>query len=642
MSDAELNTLASRADATTGVTQIDASAYIPDYPEIHRACQRGDCKRIQEILDEDPNALNDAAPDGTFPLHVAASNNWMQACCLLISRGAAVNVRGGAMRATPLMWACRNGMVYIVKTLIEGGAHFEGIHDESGFSPLHLAVHSSNVLMVIYLVHLDVTLDTQDQCLRTPLHWAIVQGDHMSVESLLRAGANPHLPDGDGRSPLALAVSGGHLDILRLLLLFGADPVLAAAQVRDCGADLLWTKTIEQYYPARHRFANILLTPKVAAFLTTLVGILHVVSIPVFMKFLTPWIGLPVASASIYYGTKWLTKIVIPIKWPGDSGLVRSTYLPGIFIGVAFMDYFLYLCRILPYLFHSSPIVCVVTSVLIATLPYLYLKCVFMDPGFILQGSVADRLRDINRLIDLGMYDSRYFCVHTYVPMPVRSCYDHFTELVVARFDHYCPWVYNAVGVRNHRVFYLFITMTSVSLVLVGYQYILYIKSLTGVTFMSQLKDSIFSIYLIVLNCANGAWLLLLVFVQSVQITTAFTSREISSRRFVGNKEIFSSIPYDHPQYVPDYGATEHPSKNMHAHKARDPFILRLFGIQQVTALYKNISRGSRNRFDNGPVRNCNDFWYGGGSCFSPDEGYGMIGGETTNYYDFFDRYGRK
>lgn len=636
MSDAELNTLASHADATTAVTCFDTPYFVPEYPDLHRACQKGDCDRIQEILENDPDAVNMVAHDGTFPLHIAASNNWIRACRLLISFGAAVDTLGGPMRASPLMWACRNGMVYIVRALVEHGAQFDGISDESGFSPLHLAVHSSNVMMVIYLVHLDVTLDTPDHDLRTPLHWAIAQGDHMSVETLLKAGANPNLTDGDGTPPLDLAISGGHLEIVKLLLLFGVDPAFAIRRVRDLGRDILWIRTIEQYSPVRYRFTG-MIKPNTAAILTALIAAFIISTPPVFVKIMPLYIGVPLSLLTIFYGTRWLKAAIIPIKWPGEFGLMRSTYLIGIFAGIALMNYGLYLFQVLPYSFASNPSSCLFTLLLMVLLPYFHLKCIFMDPGFVYPGSVSERLSIINNLIDSGLYDSRYFCVHTYVPIPFRGCYDHYTEFVIARFDHYCPWLYNAIGIRNHRIFLLFIVLLTGSIGFVENQYIHFLKELPGTTFLVRAHSSKFSVCLMFLDFIFFAWLFLLSCIQSMQVATAYTSRELSSRRYQGNREIFSSIPRDHPQYVKNYGATEHPTKKFEEHKSRSSLFMRVFGLQQVVAIYRNLKHGSRNRFDNGVLTNCHDFWCAGGSILAPDGCIGAINGKNINYSNIID-----
>ena len=41
-------------------------------------------------------------------------------------------------------------------------------------------------------------------------------------------------------------------------------------------------------------------------------------------------------------------------------------------------------------------------------------------------------------------------CPHTGVALNCRSKYVPYIGEVVARFDHYCDWVHNAIGARNH------------------------------------------------------------------------------------------------------------------------------------------------------------------------------------------------
>ena len=48
---------------------------------------------------------------------------------------------------------------------------------------------------------------------------------------------------------------------------------------------------------------------------------------------------------------------------------------------------------------------------------------------------------------------------------PLRSKHDRFSNRCVARYDHYCPWVYNVVGLKNHRMFVIYLTF---SLILQG------------------------------------------------------------------------------------------------------------------------------------------------------------------------------
>ena len=50
------------------------------------------------------------------------------------------------------------------------------------------------------------------------------------------------------------------------------------------------------------------------------------------------------------------------------------------------------------------------------------------------------------------------------IPKLPRSKHDAITDVVVARFDHFCPWLNNAVGERNYRWFITFLFMTNATL----------------------------------------------------------------------------------------------------------------------------------------------------------------------------------
>ena len=48
-------------------------------------------------------------------------------------------------------------------------------------------------------------------------------------------------------------------------------------------------------------------------------------------------------------------------------------------------------------------------------------------------------------------------CKKSNGPKPPRAHYDRVTRKLVLNMDHYCPWVFNVVGWRNYRYFFLFL-----------------------------------------------------------------------------------------------------------------------------------------------------------------------------------------
>jgi serine/threonine-protein phosphatase 6 regulatory ankyrin repeat subunit B len=69
-------------------------------------------------------------------------------------------------------------------------------------------------------------VNQQDRDGNTALWIATTEAKFEVVRALLRAGANPNLPNHKGGLPITMAASNGLTDRVQLLLAFGADPRL--------------------------------------------------------------------------------------------------------------------------------------------------------------------------------------------------------------------------------------------------------------------------------------------------------------------------------------------------------------------------------------------------------------------------------
>jgi palmitoyltransferase len=103
----------------------------------------------------------------------------------------------------------RNGHVYIVHLLLQYSAD-PLLTDAQGFNVLHLATHSSNIMLILYLLHQpNITPDLLDAQEHTSIMWAAYQGDALSVDVFLRWGADVKRRDNMGLTALHWAVVRG-------------------------------------------------------------------------------------------------------------------------------------------------------------------------------------------------------------------------------------------------------------------------------------------------------------------------------------------------------------------------------------------------------------------------------------------------
>jgi len=151
--------------------------------DIWDAASVGATARVAELLDADPGLLNAYAPDGFFPLALAAFFGHPETVKLLLARGADVGQAArNPMKIQALHSAVTNSLE-TVKMLVDAGAPVNAKQDK-GYAPLHEAVNRGDVEMTRYL---------------------------------LAHGADPKQQNDDGKSAIGIAADKGNQDILKLL-----------------------------------------------------------------------------------------------------------------------------------------------------------------------------------------------------------------------------------------------------------------------------------------------------------------------------------------------------------------------------------------------------------------------------------------
>lgn len=114
--------------------------------DVWEAASFGDVERLRALLDADPSLVNAYAPDGFFPLGLAAFFKRPEAVRLLLERGADVNQQSqhASIVVRPIHAAVADeGSVEIARMLIEAGADVNA-EQPGGFRPLDAALNDGN------------------------------------------------------------------------------------------------------------------------------------------------------------------------------------------------------------------------------------------------------------------------------------------------------------------------------------------------------------------------------------------------------------------------------------------------------------------------------------------------------------------
>ena len=178
-------------------------------------CRPASCVSMLLEAGADPHLVDEG---GKNPLERAASwsfsTNHAAVFCLL--RLAL------SERQSPVMQAVWNADVETLGALIQQG-HDVNVADESGYTPLHMAVLPGRTVCLPPLLAAGAQTDAVSRGGNTPLMLATWAVDAAAAQQLLAAGASPDQKDAEGRTPLMRAVKLNNAACVRALLAAGAD-----------------------------------------------------------------------------------------------------------------------------------------------------------------------------------------------------------------------------------------------------------------------------------------------------------------------------------------------------------------------------------------------------------------------------------
>ena len=223
------------------------------YTALHHACNSHYLKcLIQSGADVNPlnavtfltehganMALKDS--DGYIALHHASNSHYSHEILkCLIQSGADVN-ECTKTKSTPLMMACKCGLLNAVTFLTEHGANM-ALKDSDGYTALHHTCNSHShhsITLLSYLIEngADINDCTNDDY--TPLMVAAQKGDINAVASLVECGANVHHRDRDGRTAPHFAIyyisPASIVEVSSSLVKYGATPTICNETLQMLG-----------------------------------------------------------------------------------------------------------------------------------------------------------------------------------------------------------------------------------------------------------------------------------------------------------------------------------------------------------------------------------------------------------------------
>ncbi len=112
----------------------------------------------------------------------------------------------------------------VVEKLIKYGADINA-KNETGRTALFTAIYQNNTEIALYLIENGAICELEDKIMNnfTLLHYVVFQGNYILTKALLEKKCDPNAVATSCESPIYIAVTKGYLDIVSLLVKYGAN-----------------------------------------------------------------------------------------------------------------------------------------------------------------------------------------------------------------------------------------------------------------------------------------------------------------------------------------------------------------------------------------------------------------------------------
>lgn len=199
-------------------------------PPIHEAVKEDNLEKVEKLVRENPQLVNQRDDDGTPVLHRAIGKEALKISLFLIDSGADLKAVDKDQR-TALHRAAFVNKSDIVYSLLKKGASVSAL-DKEQMTPLHRAAMGNPPLVRTRPMDFGskekdgdiVQAIKQDRKAEEDRKEVDLTPGSESVELIILNGADVNARDGKGKTPLHYAVEKGYYKICEALLQNGADP----------------------------------------------------------------------------------------------------------------------------------------------------------------------------------------------------------------------------------------------------------------------------------------------------------------------------------------------------------------------------------------------------------------------------------
>jgi len=423
---------------------------------------------------------------------------------LMIKYGADVNHQNNN-EESPLVWAIYRGLLSVVKLLLDYGADKNVKVDGTTLQHFAAASFSSVVLEFLWLIW-KVDYEVVDSHGKTPLMYSAERNEPIHIRWLIGHGVDIFKTDSLGETALFKAVRQGSINAVWTLL------------------------EVEPYRQLRVKNRHNETVLKLAEYL----------------------------NLSIYRELKLLARREHHFFYSPLDRYTGNVYRLNPRRWTAFKLKILYIVLEFVVIIQSSvhffskddivPSVFLLILMMFGVFGYIWLF--YSDPGYIATtvGSHSPKSRPLSQALLIPEHIEEYHtsiilakkvrvCTTCKVVVPLRSKHCKELDRCVYRYDHYCPFVGNAIGLKNHRLFVLFLCWNVACISVYFYLLYKWMQRQSNVDQFKHIKTHIPEFILLTI-LPGIACLVLLIFAFSLLVNNLYLiSRNLTTNEYINYKK---------------------------------------------------------------------------------------------------------